>query len=47
LGYSAVPAFRRKSVAVPFELALTYKRQLVSLNMPVSYFVQFETGVFF
>jgi hypothetical protein len=47
LGYSAVPAFRRKSVAVPFELALTYKRQLVSLNMPVSHFVQFETGVFF
>lgn len=47
LGYSAVPAFRRKSVPVPFEVALTYKRQLASLNMPVSHFVQFETGVFF
>jgi hypothetical protein len=47
LGYSAVPAFRRKEIPVPFEINLNYKRQLASQNMPVTHFIQLETGMFF
>ena len=47
LVYSAVPAFRRGSIPVPFELKLAYKRQITSRNMPVSHQIQFDTGVFF
>lgn len=47
LVYSAVPAFRRGSIAVPFEVKLGYKRQLASRNMPVTHLIQIETGVFF
>lgn len=47
VGYSGVPAFRRGQLAVPFECAVTYKHQVASENLPVTHFVQFETGVFF
>lgn len=47
LGYSGVPAFRRKEIPVPFEVSLSYKHQLSSQNMPVTHFIQLETGVFF
>lgn len=47
VGYSAVPAFRRQQIAVPFEINLNYKHQLASQNMPVTHFVQLETGMFF
>lgn len=47
LGYSAVPAFRRGQVPVPFEAKLNYKHQLASRNMPVSHLLQFDAGVFF
>lgn len=45
--YSGVPAFRRGSIPVPFEVKLAYKRQLSSRNMPISHQVQIDTGVFF
>jgi hypothetical protein len=47
IGYSGVPAFRRGQIPAPFEVGLTYKRQLASENMPVTHFFQLETGVFF
>jgi hypothetical protein len=47
VGYSAVPAFRRKEVAVPFELSLSYRHQMFSDNMPVAHQLQFESGIFF
>lgn len=47
VGYSGVPAFRRKEVPVPFEVSLSYKHQVSSQNMPVTHFIQLETGVFF
>ncbi|NBX17158.1 MAG: hypothetical protein EBR09_07320 [Proteobacteria bacterium] len=45
--YSGVPAFRRGSIPVPFEVKLAYKRQIMSRNMPVSHQIQLDTGVFF
>lgn len=47
LYYSAVKAYKRGDLKVPFETKLNYKRQLASRNAPVTHFVQFETGVFF
>jgi hypothetical protein len=47
VGYSGVPAFRRKEIPVPFEVSLAYKHQLSSQNLPVTHFIQLETGVFF
>jgi hypothetical protein len=47
LVYSGVPAFRRGSIPVPFEVKLAYKRQIMSRNMPVSHQIQLDTGVFF
>jgi len=47
LVYSAVPAYKRGSIPVPFEIKLAYKRQLLSRNMPVSHQIQIDTGVFF
>lgn len=47
LVYSGVPAFRRGSIPVPFEVKFAYKRQLSSRNMPVTHQVQIDTGVFF
>jgi len=47
LVYSGVPAFKRGSIPVPFELKLAYKRQLSSRNMPITHMVQLDTGVFF
>jgi hypothetical protein len=47
LGYSAVPAYRRGQVPVPFEAKLNYKHQLASRNMPVTHLLQFDAGVFF
>lgn len=45
--FSGVPAFRRGSIPIPFELKLAYKHQLSSRNMPVTHMVQVDTGVFF
>ena len=47
LAYSTVPAFQRKQIAVPMETKLSYKRQLASRNMPVTHFIQLDTGIFF
>lgn len=47
VGYSGIPAFRRKEIPVPFETRLNYKHQLASRNMPVTHFVQLDTSVFF
>ena len=47
LVFSGVPAFRRGSIPVPFELKLGYKHQLASRNMPVTHLVQIDTGIFF
>lgn len=45
--FSGVPAFRRGSIPIPFELKLAYKHQLSSRNMPVAHMLQIDTGVFF
>jgi hypothetical protein len=47
LVFSGVPAFRRGSIPVPFEVKLGYKHQLASRNMPVTHLVQIDTGIFF
>jgi uncharacterized protein YukE len=47
IAFSGVPAFRRGSIPVPFEVKIAYKRQLASRNMPVAHFLQIDTGVFF
>jgi hypothetical protein len=47
LGYSAVPAFKRGEVPVPFDTKFSYKRQLSSRNSAVTHFIQLDTGVFF
>ena len=47
IAYSTVPAFQRKQIAVPMESKLSYKRQLASRNMPVTHFIQLDTGIFF
>jgi hypothetical protein len=46
-GYSAVSAFKRGEVAVPFDTKISYRRQLSSQNLAVTHFFQFDTGVFF
>ncbi len=46
-GYSSVPAFLRKEIPIPFETKFVYKRQLSSVNMPVTDFLQLETALFF
>jgi hypothetical protein len=46
-GYLSVPAFLRKEIPVPFDSKFVYKRQLSSVNMPVTDFYQFETALFF
>ena len=45
--FSGVPAFRRGSIPIPFELKLAYKHQMSSRNMPVAHMLQIDTGVFF
>jgi len=47
IGYSAVPAYRRKQVPVPFETKFNYKYQLASRNMPITHLFQLDAGVFF
>ena len=47
LGYSTVPLFKRGEFAVPFEMKLTYVRQLASRNMPVTDLAQFDLSLFF
>jgi hypothetical protein len=47
IGYSSVPAFRRKEIAIPFEAKLGYKHQLRSRNMPVTNLLQLEASAFF
>lgn len=47
IGYTSIPAFLRKEVLVPFDTKFVYKRQLSSVNMPVTNFFQLETALFF
>ncbi len=47
LGYTSIPAFLRKELPLPFDTKFVYKRQLSSVNMPVTDFYQFEAALFF
>lgn len=47
LGYSTVPLYQAGSFAVPLELKLSYTRQFVSENMPVSDLAQLDFSLFF
>ena len=47
LGYSTVPLYQRGTFAVPFEMKLTYTKQLASQNMPISDLAQLDLNLFF
>lgn len=47
LGYSTVPHYKAGIFAVPFEMKLTYVRQIASRNMPVTDLAQFDLNLFF
>lgn len=47
LGYSTVPLYQAGSFAVPLELKLSYTKQFVSKNMPVSDLAQLDFSLFF
>ncbi len=47
LGYTTLPAFRRKEFAAPLSISLEYRRQLASRNMPITDFAQMDFNLFF
>lgn len=47
LGFSTVPLYQRGAFAVPFEMKLTYTKQLESRNMPITDLAQFDLNLFF
>lgn len=47
IGYSSIEAFKRKEVSIPFSLQLGYKKQLSSVNTPVSDQASLDFAVFF
>ncbi len=47
VGYTTVPAYRRKEFAAPLSVSLEYRRQLVSRNMPINDFAQMDFNLFF
>jgi hypothetical protein len=47
LGYSTIPAYQRGAFKAPFEIKLTYIKQLQSKNMPVTDLAQFDMSLFF
>lgn len=47
LGYSTIPHYQAGLFAVPFELKLTYVRQITSRNMPVTDLAQIDLNLFF
>ncbi len=47
IGYSGIPAFQRGEIAAPFEVKLSYYKQLRSINTPVSDLYQFDASLYF
>lgn len=47
LGYSTVPHYQAGLFAVPFEIKMTYIRQISSRNMPITDMAQFDLNLFF
>lgn len=47
LGYSTVPHYQSGLFAVPFEIKMTYIRQISSRNMPITDMAQFDLNLFF
>lgn len=46
-GYSTLPHYQAGNVAVPFEVKVTYIRQIFSRNLPVTDLAQFDLNLFF
>jgi len=47
IGYSTLPAYLRGDFAAPFEVKLSYLKQLRSANLPVTDLAQFDMNLFF
>lgn len=47
IGYSTVPAFKRKEFAVPLTATLEYRKQYASRNVPITDFTQLDLNLFF
>ncbi|MCX6130994.1 MAG: hypothetical protein NTX25_18290, partial [Proteobacteria bacterium] len=47
LGYSTLPAFKRKDFPLPINISLEYRKQAQSRNLPVTDFVQMDLNLFF
>lgn len=46
-GYSTLPHYQAGNIAVPFEVKVTYIRQMSSRNLPVTDLAQFDLNLFF
>lgn len=47
LGYSALGLYQRGLIAAPFEVKLTYTKQLASQNLPITDLAQLDLNLFF
>ena len=47
IGYSTLPAFKRKEFAAPLTATLEYRKQYSSRNVPVTDFTQLDLNLFF
>lgn len=47
LGYTSIPAFRRKEIPIPLIASIEYRKQIQSRNMPITDFTQIDIGIFF
>lgn len=47
LGYSSIPAFKRKEFAIPLMATIEYRKQYKSRNHPMTDFTQIDVGLFF
>jgi hypothetical protein len=47
IGYSTLPAFRRKEFPVPVSISMEYRQQLASRNSPMTDFAQMDLNLFF